>query len=108
MFKTQQDCKLAPGIGARIMIFANDTITPPYVVVENKDALNSAAIQYQETFDGSTWSTIVGSSKMIDPGAADGQTVTSSAKTLALYAQGNVLLNIQITRRYSGENTTLN
>ena len=97
----------APGIGARILTIFNNASLPPYIVVENKDASLSAAIEYQESDDDSTWSTIVGTSKSISPGQSDGQVVTSAKRQIALFAQGNVLLDVHPVRHYNGLNSVI-
>lgn len=108
MLKSQSMSRLAPGVGDRIIIMQNDSSIAPYAVVENKDTGLSAAIEYQESDDGTTWSTIVGTSQSISPGQSNGQIVTSSRRQIALFAQGNVLLDIHVVRNYNGDNVVLN
>lgn len=107
MFKNQEDSRLAPGLGARILLIKNPVLNPIFVGLMNRDDTNSAAIEYHETFDGTTWNTIVGTSKTVNPGQADAQLVSSSGRYIALFAQGNVLLDIHVTRIDLGDNLTL-
>jgi hypothetical protein len=90
----------APAVAERILKIANDSSTELMVLVENR-GVNSASIEYQESDDGSTWSTIVGTSVFVDPNAANRQLVVSSRKHVALYANGNVLLLVHVGRQYN-------
>ena len=103
MFKIYTDVRNAPGIGDRILKYRNLTGSPAYVGIENKDGSNSASIEYQESNDDTTWSTLVGTPKTINPGAIDGQIVVSSSVYIALFAHGNVSLNLIVVRPQSGE-----
>lgn len=107
MLRVEPQSIQAPGIGDRILIVPNNSSIPPYFVVENKDGSLSAAIQYEESDDGVTWTQIVGTSASIPPGQSDGQIVTSSRRQIALFAQGNVLLDVSAVRQFNGLNSTL-
>ena len=76
----------APGIGARILQVHNNDSLPPYMVVENKDRTG-----------------IVGTSKSIPPGQSDGQIVQTNKRLIALFAQGNVLLDVHVVRYRNGQ-----
>lgn len=102
MLDPRSQSMAAPGIGSIILQVRNNASLSPYFVVENKDSSLSAAIEYQESDDGNTWSTVVGTSKSIPPGQSDGQSVTSTKRLLALFAQGDVLLDVHVIRNYNG------
>jgi hypothetical protein len=108
MLKSEGQTLLAPGIGNRILFFKNYSAIPVYVIVENLDDALSAAIHYESSNDGTTWSTIVGTSKSIPPNQSDGQIIQSSSRDLALFAQGNVQLLITVIRVHNGDNPNLN
>lgn len=107
MLKVQGQVLGAPGIGSRILQFMNDSSLSPILVVENLDSSLSAAISYEESDDGSTWSTIVGTSKSISPGQSDAQIILSNRRKIALFAQGNVNLQINVIRQYNGDSSIL-
>ena len=107
MLKTEGQNLLAPGVGERILFFHNDSSIAPHVFVENKDDTNSAAISYEESDDGASWATIVGTSKSIPPGQSDGQIVVATKRRIALFAQGNVRLDVHVARLYNGDNSDL-
>jgi len=107
MLNPNSQSLLAPGIGVRIIQVHNNDSISPYFVVENKDTGLSAAIEYVESDDGSTWATIVGTSKSIPPGQSDGQIVVSNKRLVALFAQGNVLLDVHVVRFRNGQVTVL-
>jgi len=96
----------APGVGARILIIRNDASIAPTVKIQNRDTLVSAAISYEEG-NGTTWSTVSGSQVSVGPGLSDGQTVVSSERFIALFAQGNVDLEVHVTRQYNGPVTEI-
>jgi len=91
----------APAIGDRILLIKNDASIFPNITVHNRDGSASAAIEYQESDDGVTWSTVVGTPKSVPPGQSDGQIVQSNRRTLALFAQGNVWLDVSVVRQYN-------
>ena len=107
MISTHSQSLDAPGIGDRILQIFNNTSIPPYCVVENKDASLSASIEYMESDDGTTWATIVGTSKSIPPGQSDGQVVLTNKRLIALFAQGNVLLDVHVVRFNNGPVTRI-
>jgi len=93
---------IAPGVGARILRVDNAEI-PPYFLIENKDASLGVAIHYEESYDGTTWAQIVGTSVSINPGQSNGQLVSSSARYIALFAQGtDVRIDVGVDRQLNG------
>jgi len=92
----------APAIADRVVEFRNNGDLSPYCVVENLDAVASAAIRFQESDDGSTWTDIPNTTKTINPGASDGQIVTSSRARIALHAGGNVQVSFGLVRQVDG------
>jgi hypothetical protein len=90
----------APGAGSQVMLFRNDAKSI-YCAVENKDEAISATVKYQESSDGTTWSDITGTTATISPGQVNGQIVTSVAPYLALYAQGDVLIEVGLLRQFT-------
>jgi len=97
----------APSVAARIFEFRNDGDTPPHVTVENLDAVASAAVKYQESDDGTTWTDIAGSPVTIPPGDADAQSVVSLKSRIACHAGGNVKVSVSVKRQANGAPTNL-
>lgn len=92
---------LAPGIGSRVIVFYNDASIEPYVLVENKGDSLSAGIEIQESDNGTSWTTVLGSTRSIMPGQSAGQTVLSSKRLLAIFAQGNTSIEVSVARNYN-------
>ena len=92
----------APAIAAVVMQFTNSGDLSPYLVVENQDALASAAIRYQESDDGQNWTDIVNTTATVNPGESNGQVVTSSRARVALHAGGNIKLSVTVIRQING------
>jgi hypothetical protein len=92
----------APAIAARIVEFANNGDIPPYCVVENIDALASAAIRYQESDDGSNWTDIPNTVATVNPGTINAQVVTTTRSRIALHAGGNVKVTFTVERHVNG------
>jgi len=92
----------APAIAGVVAQFANSGDLPPYCVVENLDGVASAAIKYQESDDGTTWTDIAGTTATVNPGASDGQRVVASRARIALHAGGNVQIVFSVTRQVDG------
>jgi|GEM_PF-1912549 len=97
----------APASAAIVVEFRNDGNLNPYVVVENKDGVNSIAAKYQESDDGVTWTDIAGTNVNIGPGDADGQVVVSSRARIALHAGGNADLLFSLIRQVNGDPTDM-
>lgn len=92
----------APAIAAVVMQFNNSGDLAPYLVVENQDALASAAIRYQESDDGQNWTDIANTTATVNPGESNGQIVTSGRARIALHAGGNVKLSVAVIRQVNG------
>jgi hypothetical protein len=58
-------------------------------------------IEYQESDNGTTWSTIVGTAVSIPPRESNGQVVLSNKAQIALFAQGNVQVEFHVARNYN-------
>jgi len=101
MLKVESLDILAPAIADRILQVFNMATIPPYIVVENRSDSLTASIEYQESNDGSTWTTIVGTSQFISPQQANGQIVVSTKAYIALFASGNAPLNVHVARQYN-------
>jgi len=108
MLSTHSQSMLAPGIGDRILDVMNLDPLGPYFIVENKDSSLGATIEYVESDDGSTWATIAGTSTTIPPGQSNPQIVNSTKRHIALFAQGNVLLDVHVARFRNGIVSILN
>ena len=93
------------GTASRILTVRNDAALPLYFVVQNMDDTLGVTIEYQESSDGNTFTTIVGTSKSIDPGLSDGQIVTSNAIYIALQTTGAVLLQVGVVKKYNNNLT---
>ena len=101
MLKTESMDLAAPAIADRILTFFRNSTIPPYAVVENLSDSLSCAIEWQESNDNSTWTAVVGSSQTINPKQANGQIVNSNNVYLALFASGNVPLNVHVVRQHN-------
>lgn len=103
MIVTHTNVYDAPAVADRIMIFHNPTL-PPVVIVEHFDGteINSSAIKFQESNDGSSWSDIAGTNATINPGLSNTQTISSGQARLALHAGGNVKLRVTLIRQVDG------
>ncbi len=97
----------APAIAARVAEFTNNGDLAPYCVVENLDGTASAAIRYQESDDGNTWTDIAGTTRTVNPGKSDGQLVVSTKRLIALHAGGNVRISLGLIRQVDGAPTDL-
>ena len=97
----------APAIATRVVEMFNTLDLPPYCVIENTDAVASAAIKYQESDDGQNWTDIAGTPATVNPGQANGQIVVTSRRLVALHAGGNVKLLVSVTRQINGAPTSL-
>jgi hypothetical protein len=97
----------APAIAAVVFQFSNSGDLAPYVVVENQDDTASAAIRYQESDDGQTWTDIANTTATVNPGESNGQVVTSARARIALHAGGNVKLSVAVIRQINGAPTNL-
>ncbi len=102
MLSTHSQSLLSPGIGDIIFKMLNNGSLSPYFVVENKDGSLGVSIEYQESDDGSTWSTIVGTSVAISPGQSNAQIVISLKRHIALFALGNVQVDVHVARFRNG------
>jgi len=92
----------APAIAAVAVQFINSGDLSPYIVVENLNALASAAIRYQESDDGQNWTDIANTTATVNPGDSNGQIVASARARIALHAGGNVKLSVAIIRQVNG------
>lgn len=93
----------APALATQVITFRNDGNLPPIVIVENLDALASAAIKYQER-DSGAWADIAGTPATILPGESDAQMLsTATLREIALHAGGNVKLLVTVIRQEDGE-----
>ena len=103
MFDLKSGTIDAPAVADRVVQFRNDGNLPPIVVVENLDAVASAAVKYQE-FDGTSWSDIAGTTVTVDPGESDAQILSgATGRSIALNAGGNVKLLFHVGRQADGE-----
>lgn len=102
MLKIEPMSLQAPAIGENILQVNNNSTIPLYAVVENLSETNSCGVEWKESDDATTWTTIVGSSQTINPEQAGGQIVNSSRRLVALFAQGNVPLLVHVVRQYNG------
>ena len=107
MLKLETGDYNAPAIADVVMQFTNSGDLAPYLVVENLDALASAAIRYQESDDGQTWTDIANTTATVNPGASNGQIVTSARARIALHAGGNVKMSVSVIRQINGAPTIL-
>ena len=107
MLSTKSAVYLAPSQAARIFEMLNSIDLPPYIVVENIDAVASAPLHYQESDDGSTWATIAGTPATVNPGQSNGQIVVTSRRLIALFAGGNVKLLVSPVRQVNGSPLSL-
>ena len=92
----------APAVADEVVVFANQGALPPYVLVQNLDALASSAIKYQESNDKSTWSDIAATNATVNPGDSNGQQVVTSMAFIRLFAGGNVKLLVSVQRAVNG------
>lgn len=97
----------APALATRVVTFHNNGDLPPYCVVENLDATASAAIRYQESDDGASWTDVAGTTATVNPGTSNGQIVVSAKRLIALHAGGNVKLAFAGVRQVDGSPTDL-
>jgi len=102
VLKTETGQYDAPAIAGIVLTFANSGNLAPYAVLENLDALASAAIRYQESDDGQNWTDIANTTATINPGESNGQVVTSARARIALHAGGNVKLSVAVIRQVNG------
>lgn len=93
---------LAPAIAARVVQFNNDGDLQPYVVVENTGSSASAAIRFQESDNGSTWSDISNTAATVLPGESNAQIIVSTKAKLALFAAGNVPISVMVVKQVNG------
>lgn len=107
MLKLEKGDYDAPAIAGVVMRFPNSGSLSPYLVVENLDALASAAIRYQESDDGQNWTDIANTTATVNPGESNGQIVTSARARIALHAGGNVKLSVAVIRQINGAPTDL-
>lgn len=99
MLKTETLTVLSTGLGGRVLIFNNDGVIPPHVIIQNLDDTSSAAIQYQESQDGSTFTNLTGTNVTINPRNSNGQIITSSQRYIAVHSVGAVNLEISVIRK---------
>ena len=107
MLKLETGAYNAPAIATVVMQFINSGDLAPYMVVENLDALASAAIRYQESDDGQNWTDIANTTATVNPGASNGQLVASARARIALHAGGNIKMSVSIVRQINGAPTNL-
>ena len=93
---------LAPSIAAIVVEFNNNGDLPAYVVIENVDSGNSAAIRFQEGDNGNDFTDIPGAVDTVIPGKSIGRLLTSSKRLISVHAGGNVRLKISLIRQVDG------
>lgn len=92
----------AQSVAGRVFQMMNSLDLAPYIVVENTDGLASCPIRYEESDDGSTWTPISGTAANVNPGKSDGQIVVTSRRLIALFAGGNVKIQVSVVRQVNG------
>jgi hypothetical protein len=97
----------APAIAAVVLYFRNKGNLSPYLVVENLDALASAAIRFQESDDAQNWTDIPNTTATVNPGESNGQVVQSARTFIALHAGGNVKLSVGLVQQVNGSPVNL-
>ena len=94
----------APPTGARILTITKAGFSlDPYIIIENKDEILSANIHYEESNDQNVWQTVPGSTVEVEPGRSNGQIVSTNMAFIALYAQGNVDIEVTVVRQHNGD-----
>lgn len=102
MLSTKSAVYTAPAIAERVVEFRNDGDSPAVCTVENLSTTNSAALKYQESSNGTTWSDIAGSTVTVNPGLSNTQLVVAAQSRIALHIGGNLQVQVHIARVVNG------
>lgn len=102
----QQASYDAPAIAGRVVEFLNNGNNPVVAIVENNAPEvggASAAIRYQESDDGVSWTDIPDTVATVLPGGDNVVTLIQSSRArIALHAGGNVPLSVHVIRTVKG------
>lgn len=94
-------------LGDNILQFLNNGSLPAVVTVENKSTTTSVAIEYQDTDDSTTYSTITGTNATVVAGGSNQQIVSSVRRKIALNTVGDVPLEVTIDRTINFNGSTI-
>ena len=101
MNRTDNGNTQGSAIGAEVLKFRNNSPNNPSVTIRNNDPTISLSIEWRDSDDGTTWTTISGTSATITPGNSDTQLVNSTKRLIALFAVCNVSLDYHVARQYN-------
>lgn len=107
MRSTKNAMYLLPSLSGNVVEFLNDGNEAPVVTIEHIDTGASAAVSIMESNDGTTWTTVSGTTASISPGQSRTFVPTSAMRRLAVRGSGNVKVLVTVGKQVNGSPTDL-